>query len=95
MACTCLWEDREGHCTGAVFLGEPGVWLATCGCRWLRFIAGIHSCYRYKSRRFANQKIGMMCVVIGMAEVSTCDIRVYEGQHVTKGKEGGMFISVA
>jgi phosphatidylserine decarboxylase len=36
-----------------------------------------------------------MCVVIGMAEVNTCDIRVYEGQHVTKGEEVGMFISVA
>lgn len=33
-----------------------------------------------------------MCIVfIGMADVSTCDIRVYEGQHVTKGEEIGMF----
>ena len=28
---------------------------------------------------------------VGMAEVSTCDIRVYEGQHVNKGDELGMF----
>jgi phosphatidylserine decarboxylase len=39
-----------------------------------------------------NPKIGLMCIVfIGMADVSTCDIRVYEGQHVTKGEEIGMF----
>lgn len=39
-----------------------------------------------------NPKIGLMCIVfIGMADVSTCDIRVYEGQHVTKGEELGMF----
>lgn len=39
-----------------------------------------------------NPDIGLMCfVAIGMAEVSTCDIRVYEGQHVNKGDEIGMF----
>jgi phosphatidylserine decarboxylase len=39
-----------------------------------------------------NPRIGLMCIVfIGMADVSTCDIRVYEGQHVTKGEEIGMF----
>lgn len=39
-----------------------------------------------------NPKIGLMCfVAIGMAEVSTCDIRVFEGQHVKKGDELGMF----
>ena len=33
-----------------------------------------------------------MCVMpVGMAEVSTCDIRVYEGQHVRKGDQLGMF----
>ena len=32
-----------------------------------------------------NPAIGLMCFIgIGMAEVSTCDITVYEGQHVTK-----------
>ena len=36
--------------------------------------------------------IGLMCVMpVGMAEVSTCEITVYEGQHVTKGDELGMF----
>ncbi|MBK8460618.1 MAG: phosphatidylserine decarboxylase family protein [Micropruina sp.] len=39
-----------------------------------------------------NPAIGLICVVpIGMAEVSTCDITVYEGQHVTKGDQLGMF----
>ena len=28
---------------------------------------------------------------VGMAEVSTCDISVYEGQNITKGQELGMF----
>lgn len=36
--------------------------------------------------------IGLMCfVAVGMAEVSTCDIRVAEGQRVGKGEELGMF----
>lgn len=39
-----------------------------------------------------NPDIGLMCfVAIGMAEVSTCDIRVHEGQRLTKGDEMGMF----
>jgi phosphatidylserine decarboxylase len=39
-----------------------------------------------------NPKIGLMCVMpVGMAEVSTCDITVYEGQHVKKGDQLGMF----
>ena len=39
-----------------------------------------------------NPDIGLMCVMfVGMAEVSTCDITVYEGQHVTKGEQLGMF----
>lgn len=39
-----------------------------------------------------NPEIGLMCVMfVGMAEVSTCDIRVYEGQYVNKGDELGMF----
>ena len=39
-----------------------------------------------------NPDIGLMCfVAIGMAEVSTCEITVYEGQHVKKGDETGMF----
>lgn len=38
-----------------------------------------------------NPDIGLMCVLaIGMVEVSTCDITVEEGQHVTKGDEIGM-----
>jgi phosphatidylserine decarboxylase len=33
-----------------------------------------------------------MCIVfIGMAEVSSCDIQLYEGQKVTKGQPIGMF----
>ncbi|GAB5399660.1 MAG: phosphatidylserine decarboxylase family protein [Aureisphaera sp.] len=39
-----------------------------------------------------NPDIGLMCFMpVGMAEVSTCDITVYEGQHVRKGEEIGMF----
>ena len=39
-----------------------------------------------------NPDIGLMCVMpVGMAEVSTCDITVFEGQHVTKGDQIGMF----
>jgi len=36
--------------------------------------------------------IGLMCMIaIGMAEVSTCDVTVKEGQHVKKGDQMGMF----
>jgi phosphatidylserine decarboxylase len=39
-----------------------------------------------------NPKIGLMCFMpVGMAEVSTCQITVYEGQHVKKGDQLGMF----
>ena len=39
-----------------------------------------------------NPAIGLMCfIAIGMAEVSTCDITVYEGQHINKGDSIGMF----
>lgn len=39
-----------------------------------------------------NPDIGLMCFLpIGMAEVSSCDITVYEGQHVKKGEPIGMF----
>lgn len=39
-----------------------------------------------------NPDIGLMCfMAVGMAEVSTCDIRVFEGQQVKKGDEIGMF----
>jgi phosphatidylserine decarboxylase len=39
-----------------------------------------------------NPKIGLVCfVAVGMADVSTCDVRVYEGKHVKKGEELGMF----
>lgn len=39
-----------------------------------------------------NPAIGLMCVLpVGMAEVSSCEIAVYEGQHVKKGDELGMF----
>ena len=39
-----------------------------------------------------NRDIGLMCVVpVGMAEVSSCDVTVVEGQHVMKGEELGMF----
>ena len=39
-----------------------------------------------------NPAIGLMCfMAVGMAEVSSCDIRVYEGQHVRKGQQLGMF----
>ncbi|WP_028715709.1 phosphatidylserine decarboxylase family protein [Pantoea ananatis] len=39
-----------------------------------------------------NPEIGLMCfMAVGMAEVSTCEITVYEGQHVKKGDQLGMF----
>jgi len=39
-----------------------------------------------------NPAIGLMCVLpVGMAEVSSCEITVYEGQHVDKGDQLGMF----
>ena len=39
-----------------------------------------------------DPRIGLMCfMAVGMAEVSTCDITVYVGQHVNKGDETGMF----
>ena len=39
-----------------------------------------------------NPDIGLMCfVAIGMSEVSTCEITVYQGQHVKKGDQIGMF----
>lgn len=39
-----------------------------------------------------NPDIGLMCVMfVGMAEVSSNEITVYEGQHVTKGDQLGMF----
>jgi phosphatidylserine decarboxylase len=39
-----------------------------------------------------NPAIGLMCVLpVGMVEVSSCEITVYEGQHVNKGDQLGMF----
>ena len=39
-----------------------------------------------------NPDIGLMCfMAVGMNEVSTCDVTVYEGQHVNKGDQLGMF----
>lgn len=39
-----------------------------------------------------NPDIGLMCFLpVGMAEVSTCEITVHEGQHVKKGDQLGMF----
>ena len=39
-----------------------------------------------------NPYIGLMCfLAVGMAEVSTCEITVFEGQKVTKGQQIGMF----
>lgn len=35
--------------------------------------------------------LSLVVMAIGMAEMFTCDIRVYEGQHVKKGDELGMF----
>lgn len=39
-----------------------------------------------------NPEIGLMCVMpVGMAEVSSCEITVYEGQSVKKGDQLGSF----
>jgi phosphatidylserine decarboxylase len=39
-----------------------------------------------------NPDIGLLCfLAVGMAEVSSCQVTVYEGQHVRKGAQLGMF----
>ncbi|KAE9395193.1 hypothetical protein BT96DRAFT_923016 [Gymnopus androsaceus JB14] len=39
-----------------------------------------------------DSNIGLMCfIAIGMTEISTCEATVYEGQHVVRGDELGMF----
>jgi phosphatidylserine decarboxylase len=39
-----------------------------------------------------DPQIGLMCfIAIGMTEISTCHATVYEGQHVVRGDELGMF----
>ena len=39
-----------------------------------------------------NPKIGLMCfLAVGMSEVSTCEITVYEGQRIKKGQQTGTF----
>jgi phosphatidylserine decarboxylase len=39
-----------------------------------------------------NPKTGLMCLVlIGMAELSSCDVTVYEGPHAKKGQSIEMF----
>jgi phosphatidylserine decarboxylase len=39
-----------------------------------------------------NPAIGLMCFMpVGMAEVSSCEITAYEGEHVRKGDQLGMF----
>ncbi|MCA8994517.1 MAG: phosphatidylserine decarboxylase family protein [Planctomycetaceae bacterium] len=39
-----------------------------------------------------NPKIGLMCfIAVGMAEVSSCEITVSEGERIEKGQELGMF----
>ena len=39
-----------------------------------------------------NPDIGLMCIMlVGMAEVSSNEITVSEGQHVKKGEQLGMF----
>lgn len=39
-----------------------------------------------------NPDIGLMCfLAVGMAEVSSCQITVYEGQRIRKGEQLGMF----
>ncbi|GJE85181.1 phosphatidylserine decarboxylase family protein [Phanerochaete sordida] len=42
--------------------------------------------------RADNPAIGLMCfVAVGMAEVSTCEVTVRDGQQIKKGEEIGMF----
>lgn len=39
-----------------------------------------------------NPDIGLMCFIpVGMTEISSCQITAYEGQHVKKGDQIGMF----
>jgi len=39
-----------------------------------------------------NASIGLMCfIAIGMTEISTCQATVFEGQHINRGEQLGMF----
>ncbi len=59
---------------------ESQAYLAEIATRGLIFI------------RADNPAIGLLCFMpVGMGEVSTCEIGVAEGQHVSKGDEIGMF----
>jgi len=78
----------------------PGTYYAQAQCEGLD-PHGVHDSQGYLTEvatrglifiEADNPAIGLMCFMpIGMAEVSTCDIRVYEGQHVAKGDPLGMF----
>ncbi|XP_065903153.1 uncharacterized protein [Dysidea avara] len=75
-----LVEFKEGqdHPVTAVIDSQP--YLSEMATRALIFIEA------------DNPYIGLMCFMgIGMVDVSTCDIKVYEGQRVKKGQETGMF----
>ncbi|KAG9245866.1 Phophatidylserine decarboxylase-domain-containing protein [Calycina marina] len=72
------FQDAEGIAMDGVNSGQE--YLTALATRALIFIEA------------DNAAIGLMCVsMIGMVEVSTCDVTVKEGQQVAKGEELGMF----
>ena len=75
-----LVESKEGRVDPVEAVIESQAYLSEMATRCMIFIEA------------ENPKIGLMCfMAIGMVDVSTCDIRVYEGQMVKKGQETGMF----
>ncbi|KAF8549642.1 phosphatidylserine decarboxylase [Imleria badia] len=69
---------EKGDPHGALIRSQP--WLTVSSTRAVIFIQA------------DNADIGLMCFIgVGMAEVSTCDVTVTEGQSVDVGDELGMF----
>ena len=74
------WKDPEGYPFIASDEALSQVYLTAVATRAIIFIEA------------DNPKIGLIAFLgVGMMEVSTCEIAVREGEHVTKGDEIGMF----
>ena len=75
-----LVEFKEGQSDPVEAVIESQAYLSEMATRCMIFIEA------------DNPDIGLMCfMAIGMVDVSTCDVRVYEGQRMKKGQEIGMF----
>ncbi|KAL4914766.1 Phophatidylserine decarboxylase-domain-containing protein [Aspergillus aurantiobrunneus] len=77
-----LWDNDKGNKASIDAAGEVTTqeYLTCVATRAIIFI------------ECDNPAIGLMAFLgVGMCEVSTCDISVEEGQHVTKGEQLGMF----